>query len=165
MTAIFLPLGCPADGFVCPDLHVVEGNGTLEAVLVTSTASLVRTTTSGYLDLVSTVSGKVGSAMCSGTCHTAIPFIVWAIANCFFPHPEETWTHSKEHKRMIQSTQRKMLRLIIGTKRKYKTKTQCKKEDFMREEVGKQGNAKEDEEKENNGNSEDETNDGHRRRN
>ena len=31
-----------------------------------------------------------------------------------------TWTPSKEHERMIQSTQRKMLRLIIQTKRKYK---------------------------------------------
>ena len=29
-----------------------------------------------------------------------------------------TWTPSKEHERMIQSTQRKMLRLIIQTKRK-----------------------------------------------
>ena len=31
-----------------------------------------------------------------------------------------TWTPSKEHERMIQSTQRKMLRLIVQTKRKYK---------------------------------------------
>ena len=31
-----------------------------------------------------------------------------------------TWTPSKEHERMIQSTKRKMLRLIIQTKRKYK---------------------------------------------
>ena len=31
-----------------------------------------------------------------------------------------TWTPSKEHERMIQSTQRKMLRLIIQTERKYK---------------------------------------------
>ena len=31
-----------------------------------------------------------------------------------------TWTLCKEHERMIQSTQRKMLRLIIQTKRKYK---------------------------------------------
>ena len=31
-----------------------------------------------------------------------------------------TWTPNKEHGRMIQSTQRKMLRLIIQTKRKYK---------------------------------------------
>ena len=30
-----------------------------------------------------------------------------------------TWTPSREHERMIQSTQRKMLRLIIQTKRKY----------------------------------------------
>ena len=40
---------------------------TLEAVLVTSTASLVRTTASGYLDHVSTVGGKVGSAVWAGT--------------------------------------------------------------------------------------------------
>ena len=31
-----------------------------------------------------------------------------------------TWTHSKEHERMIQSTQCKMLRFIIQTNRKYK---------------------------------------------
>ena len=31
-----------------------------------------------------------------------------------------TWTPSREHERMIQSTQRKMLRLIIETKRNYK---------------------------------------------
>ena len=53
-----------------------------------------------------------------------------------------------------------MLRLIIQTNRKYKTKTQGKKEDIMTEEAEKQNNAKEEEGKENNGNSEDETNDG-----
>ena len=37
-----------------------------------------------------------------------------------------TWTPSKEHERMIQSTQRKMLRLIIQTKRKYKKKLKSK---------------------------------------
>ena len=31
-----------------------------------------------------------------------------------------TWTPNKDHERMIQSTQRKTLRLIIQTKRKYK---------------------------------------------
>ena len=31
-----------------------------------------------------------------------------------------TWAPNKEHERMVQSTQRKMLRLIIQTKRKYK---------------------------------------------
>ena len=30
-----------------------------------------------------------------------------------------TWTLSNEHEKMIRSTQRKMLRLIIQTKRKY----------------------------------------------
>ena len=42
-----------------------------------------------------------------------------------------TWTPSKEHERMIQSTQRKMLRLIIQTKRKYK---QIEKQDIEPEE-------------------------------
>ena len=35
-------------------------------------------------------------------------------------HAAGTWAPNKEHERMIQSTQRKMLRLIIQTKRKYK---------------------------------------------
>ena len=35
-------------------------------------------------------------------------------------YASETWTPTEEHERMIQSTQRKMLRLIIQTKRKYK---------------------------------------------
>ena len=35
-------------------------------------------------------------------------------------HASGTWTLTKEHERMIQSTQRKMLRLIIQTKRRYK---------------------------------------------
>ena len=47
-----------------------------------------------------------------------------------------TWTLSKEHERMVQSTQRIMLRLIIQTKRKYKKKTQDKN-GKMKEEVGK----------------------------
>ena len=33
-----------------------------------------------------------------------------------------TWTLTKEHERMIKSAQRKMLRLIVQTKRKYKQK-------------------------------------------
>ena len=36
----------------------------------------------------------------------------------------DTWTLSKEHERMIRSTQRKMLRFIVQTKKKYKKKTQ-----------------------------------------
>ena len=35
-------------------------------------------------------------------------------------HASGTWTPTKEHERMIQSTQRKMLRLIIQTKRRHK---------------------------------------------
>ena len=46
-----------------------------------------------------------------------------------------TWAPNKEHERMIQSTQRKMLRLIIQTKRKYK---KIEKQDIgPREENGK----------------------------
>ena len=39
-----------------------------------------------------------------------------------------TWTLTKEHERMIKSTQRKVLRLIIQTKKKYKQKSK-KEED------------------------------------
>ena len=38
-----------------------------------------------------------------------------------------TWTLSREHERMTRSTQRKMLRLIVQTRRKYKKKTQTRK--------------------------------------
>ena len=34
-------------------------------------------------------------------------------------HPSGTWAPTKEHERMLQSAQRKMLRLIIQTKRRY----------------------------------------------
>ena len=36
-------------------------------------------------------------------------------------HAAGTWTPTKEHERMTQSPQRKMIRLIIQTKRRYKT--------------------------------------------
>ena len=39
-----------------------------------------------------------------------------------------TWTPTKEHERMIQSTQRKILRLVIQTKRRYKKIVQRKDE-------------------------------------
>ena len=39
-----------------------------------------------------------------------------------------TWTLSREHERMIRSAQRKILRLIVQTKRKYKKRTQDSKE-------------------------------------
>ena len=46
-----------------------------------------------------------------------------------------TWTPNKKHERMIQSTQRKMLRLIIHTKRKYK---KIDKQDIdPKEQIGK----------------------------
>ena len=64
-----------------------RGSRTLEAVLVTG----VRTATSGYLDLVSTVGGKVGSTMWAGTCHTAVPFVGRAVATWVFPHSEVCW--------------------------------------------------------------------------
>ena len=40
-----------------------------------------------------------------------------------------TWTLSQEHEKLIRSTQRKMLRLIVQTKRMYKTKNQKRKDD------------------------------------
>ena len=40
-----------------------------------------------------------------------------------------TWTLSKEHERMIRSTQRKMLRLVVQAKRKSKKKNQPSKND------------------------------------
>ena len=43
-----------------------------------------------------------------------------------------TWTPNKEHERMIQSTQRKMLRLIIQTKRRYKKIVKQKRQDQWR---------------------------------
>ena len=72
-----------------------------------------------------------------------------------------TWTLTKEDERMIQSTQRKMLRLIIQTKRKYKKDSKQTFKNVI-EEVGKPENeraGKDDEE--NLGCSEDETEDGH----
>ena len=67
-------------------------------------------------------------------------------------------TFKKEHERMIQSTQRKML--IIETKRKYKKKT-GQQWNKMKEEVGKPEKVKDGkEEKENHGSSEDEIDDG-----
>ena len=67
-----------------------------------------------------------------------------------------TWTLSKEHERMIQSTQRKMLRFIIQTRRTYTKKTQnneVKVEEGVRKpETEKDGG----EEKENHGSYENE---------
>ena len=44
-------------------------------------------------------------------------------------YAQGTWTLSQEHEKMIQSTHRKMLRLIIQTKRKYKKKSQTSKKE------------------------------------
>ena len=76
-------------------------------------------------------------------------------------YASRTWTLTKEHERMIQSTQHKMLCLIIQTKRKYK-KTQSKDENKVTEEVGKPKNEKDGKEDEENlGSSEVETEDVH----
>ena len=56
-----------------------------------------------------------------------------------------TWTLSKEHERMIRSTQRKMLRLIVQTKRKNKKKTQSSRNEED-EEDGKANHRSSDEE-------------------
>ena len=54
-----------------------------------------------------------------------------------------TWTLTNEHERMTRSTQRKMLRLIVQTRRKYK------KEDGKQHENQKSDNEKEKESQEN----------------
>ena len=41
-------------------------------------------------------------------------------------HASGTWTLSKEHDKLIRMTQRKMLRLIVQTLRKYKNKSEEK---------------------------------------
>ena len=69
------------------------------------------------------------------------------------------WTVSREHERMIRSAQRKMLRLIVQTKRKYKKRTQGSKEEKELKKDKEPENEKgEDEaEKESHKSSEDET--------
>ena len=68
-----------------------------------------------------------------------------------------TWTLSKEHERMKRSTQRKLLRLIVPTERKYKKKIQGRKEGKEVESDKKPENEKdEEEEKESHKISEDE---------
>ena len=52
-------------------------------------------------------------------------------------------TFKKEHEKMIQSTQRKMLRLIIQTKRKKKRKTQVSNEE-KEEGVGRRAEKQEE---------------------
>ena len=59
-----------------------------------------------------------------------------------------TWTLTREHERMIQSTQRKMLRFIIQTKRK------CKKIEKWKDKIN------ENDDPENLGSTEDENEDG-----
>ena len=76
-------------------------------------------------------------------------------------YASRTWALTKEHERMIQSTQRKTLRLIIQTKRKYKKK-QSKDENKVIEEVGILKNEKDGkEDKENLGSSDYGTEDKH----
>ena len=73
-----------------------------------------------------------------------------------------TWTLTKEHERMIRSTQRKMLRLIVQTKRKYKKKTRKSREGKEPENDKQPENVKGDDEEEEDShkNSEDETEEG-----
>ena len=73
-----------------------------------------------------------------------------------------TWTLTKEHERMIRSTQRKMLRLIVQTKRKHKNKTQNYKEGKEPENDKQPQNEKGDDEegKESHKSSQDETEEG-----
>ena len=53
--------------------------------------------------------------------HVALAWFAGQIISCpTICYAAGTWAPNKDHERMIQSTQRKMLRLIIQTKRKYK---------------------------------------------
>ena len=47
-----------------------------------------------------------------------------AVATPTIMYGARTWTTTKEHENMIRTTQRRMLRLIIQNKRKYKNKKQ-----------------------------------------
>ena len=113
-----------------------------------------------HLDLVSTVGGNVGSARWAGTCHTAIPFIGWAIANCFFTSRGNMDTLKRTRKNdSIDAAQNAPTHHT--NEKKTQEKDSGQEEDIMTEEVGKQDDEEEEEtEKGNNGNSEDETDDG-----
>ena len=72
-----------------------------------------------------------------------------------------TLTPSREHEKMTQSTQRKVLRLVVQTKRKYKKKIQSSNEEKGQGGLKKKGKEKDgEEEKQHHGSSEDETDDG-----
>ena len=72
-----------------------------------------------------------------------------------------TWTLSIEHERMIRSTQRKMLRLIVQTKRKHKKKTKNSKEEKeMKSDEGPMSKKNDVEYKESHKQSEEETEEG-----
>ena len=76
-------------------------------------------------------------------------------------YAQGTWTLTEEHERMIQSTQRKMLCLIVQTRRKYK-KTQSKDEKKTKEDMDKLSKMKDGkEDEENQESSLAETEDGH----
>ena len=74
-------------------------------------------------------------------------------------HASGTWTLSKEHERMTRSTQRKMLRLIVQTKRQYKKKIHGSKEGkgMQSDKEPENEEDEEEEEEEEEENSEDET--------
>ena len=72
------------------------------------------------------------------------------------------WTLSKEHERMIQSTQRKMLRLIIQTKRRFKKRLEAKmRTKRKRKWVNLKRWRMDKEDEENQRSSENQTDDGH----
>ena len=156
---------CPADGCVCQVLHVVEGNRTLEAVLVSSTPSLVRTTTPGYLAPCQYCGwqgwfGECGQEHATQRFHSLFGRLPIGV----FPHPEENMGTLKRTRKndSIDAAQNAPTH---HRKRKENTRKRlrAKKEEKMAEEVGKQDDEEEEEkekEKGNNANSEDETNDG-----
>ena len=68
-----------------------------------------------------------------------------AVVTLTMNYASGTWTLTKEHERMIQSTQRKMLRLVIQTKRIYKKIGKRKDETQQKRDTENLGNGYESE--------------------
>ena len=92
----------------CPDLHVVEVTEHPKRFLSVAPHHWSGQLHPGIWTFVSTVVARL-VRQC-GQVHATQRFhsLFGRLSIGFFPHPEGTWAHSKEHERMIQSTQRKM---------------------------------------------------------
>ena len=91
------------------------------------------------------------------SCNTDCAYSINMVITPTLSYAYGTWTLSKEHERMIRSTQRKLLRLIVQTKRKYKKKIQGSIEGKeMESDIKPENEEDEEEEKERHKISEDE---------